>query len=199
MDDALEDSIRRFGRSPRWLLRDRFSYLRIPRPPFLQHFPSDKIGLVFQHSRRVFTRGTVVWGRIIQANSLMFEDGVDDCPGELVYSLEDADVADTSHLQYVAEKLYALKGTTPKDVESARVADYLTKETVRVFGLPVPKSISPRVRCRISTTFFVRKHLPNRRLSGLILPVVVNPQPPHVALPLPAKYWCPDLVRQWTQ
>jgi hypothetical protein len=40
--------------------------------------------------------------------------------------------------------------------EFAPIAEYLANGRIRVFGLPVPKTLSPNRRCRISTTFFVR-------------------------------------------
>lgn len=59
-----------------------------------------------------------VWGNIVQANRLMFEVGNDDCPGELVYSIDDSDRIEPLDLQDVANSLRALTGTKPADPES---------------------------------------------------------------------------------
>jgi hypothetical protein len=158
---------------------------------------SDQLTTLFRHANTLFTEGTVVWGQVIQANELMFEGGNDNCPGEVVYSLKDPQRADPEYLEHVALELYSLKGTEPNNPELAQIAEYLTDETIRVYGLPVPSVVSPLYQCQISTTFFVRKHLPGRRLLASLLPIIVNPRKPHVALPLPERYWPPELLDWW--
>jgi hypothetical protein len=151
----------------------------------------------FKNLDALFSKGIVVWGHIIQANSMMWEDGPHNCPGELVYSFDDIDRVDPDYLREVAAELYGLKGTAPSEPDLQPIANYLTDEYVRVFGLPVPASISPSIRCTISTTFFVRKHLPKRRLCASLLPIVVNRQEPHIATVLPERYWPPELIEWW--
>ena len=160
---------------------------------------SDELTTLFQNLPALFTKGIVVWGHIIQANRLMFEPGIFNCPGELVYSLADPSRVRPERLQQVATRLQELKGSDTQDPELAPIADYLTDEQIRVFGLRVPKKISPQLSCRISTTFFVRKHLPQKRICQMLMPIVVNPESPHVAMPLPARYWPEPLVEWWSE
>jgi hypothetical protein len=200
MNDPIDECAARFGIAPRaFSFWDRNVYLRVPKPSLLSEHPADELHTIFQGAPRLFTNGVVVWGHIIQANHLMFQDGNDDCPGELVYSLEDRQSVDPEYLQTVSTKLGALKGSKPESPGLAEIADYLTKEYVRVFGLLAPPEVSPRFRCRISTTFFVRKHLPRRRICGPLLPVVVHPKEPYIAMPLPQKYWPKELVDWWSE
>lgn len=199
MPNPIHECIENFGLAPRRLsLWDRLTYFRIPRPRWLPANSSDGLSTLFQNLHTLFTEGTVVWGHIIQANALLFQPGLDDCPGELVYSLADARRVDPDDLGQVAHQLYSLKGSAPEDPELAPIATYLTDEMIRVFGLPVPKTISPNLPCRISTTFFVRKHLPLRRLCTPLLPIVVNPSEPYVAMPLPARFWPQPLIDWWS-
>ena len=165
----------------------------------LKQNPQDKLTTLFDHLPQVFTEGTVVWGHIIQANVLMFKPGADNCPGELVYSLDRKRQVQPQYLQELAANLFRLKRTSPDDAELAPIADYLTDEYIRVFGLKVPRSVSPSVPCRISTTFFVRKHLPQKRLCKSLLPIVVLTEKPHVAMPLPECYWPKKLLEWWSQ
>ena len=189
-----------FGEAPReFSFMDRWSYLRVGKPLWLWLSPADPLTILFRNMRTLFQEGTVVWGHIIQANQLMFADGDANCPGEVVYSLADSKAAEPEYLQDVAQALYSLKGTAPSDPELAPIADYLTDEMIRVFGLAVPSALSPSIRCQISTTFFVRKHLPKRRLCSPLIPLVVNPWEPHVAMPLPERYWPEPFVDWWCQ
>jgi hypothetical protein len=215
MTDTIRICNRRFGSPPRrsWWWSDRRDYLKVRTPDWIAHYPDDPLALLFRRSADVFAQGVVVWGHVIQANMRIFDHGDSDLPGEVVYSLAaDQDRIDTRRLRGIAERLYALKGTAPHDQELASIAEYLTDEQLRVFGLPVPASIcsnasgsgiagpsiaGPSMACRISTIYFVRDHLPGRRLAGMLLPVVVLPQAPCLALPLPAIYWPKPLLAAW--
>jgi hypothetical protein len=200
MRNAILQCIENFGPAPRELSWwDRLTYLRVPKPAWLRANPSDKLMTLFKHAGRTFAEGRIVWGHVVQANGLMFRDGDQDCPGELVYSLADPGRVEPQELARVAHQLYELKGTYPREAELAEIAEYLTNELIRVFGLQVPASISPTMRCRISTTFFLRKHLPNRRLCAGLMPTVVFPGEPYVAMPLPERYWPKELIRWWVE
>ena len=184
----IDDPPRRFS------FRERVSYLRLPKPLWARQDRTDKIRTIFENAASVYRNGVLVWGHVVQANMLLFRDGKDDCPGELVYSLEPNGASTPRLLASVARELFALKGTHPHDRGLAAIADYLTDEHVRVFGLPVPSTISPVTPCLVSTTFFCRKHLPNGVISNPLMPILVNPSEPYVALPLPARYWPEELL-----
>lgn len=198
MQDIIEQCHRRFRAPPRRLpLLDRFSYLRIPQPEWLREDPSDALKILFDNLGTTYKHGRIVWGHLIQANNLMFEDGEVSCPGELLYSLDDNERADPQVMSGIARQLYALKGTSPSNAELLSIADYLADEMIRVYGLRVPPTISPDYRCRISTTYFYRQHLPGGRLMASMMPILVNPREPYVALPLPGRYWPESLLSWW--
>jgi hypothetical protein len=191
----------RFGPAPRRFgLWDRLTYLWLVRPEWIYREPIDDLETLFLNRWKLWRNGTVVWGHIVQANNQLFTPGKSDNPAEVVYSLADPDIG-LEELSDIASGLYAMKGTTPSDPAHRAIADHLTNEYTRVFGLPVPADISRRRQCLVSTTYVVRKHLPppGRCLRGTLLPLVVLPTPPHVALPLPSRYWPKSLVEWWTR
>jgi hypothetical protein len=198
--EAISQCAYNFGSSPRRIsLLDRLTYWRVIRPQWMQLLPNDPLEKLFLNLTRLRRDGVVVWGHIIQANSLLFSSGSVNCPAEMVYSLEDGTRADPSYLSSVAADLFSLKNTKPNQPEFAPIADYLTNERTRWFGKPVPSSISPRRPCRISTIYVVRKHLPgpSRCLERPLMPIIVHPKPPYVALVLPSRYWPDDLLEWW--
>jgi hypothetical protein len=200
MRELLYECIRNFGAAPReFSFWNRMTYDHIPMPLWLRLNPVDKLKTLFRHSRELLRNGTVVWGHIVQANNLMFEKGLANCPGDVVYSLVDAHQTDPGYLQDVAGMLFSLKGTKPDNPELAPIANNLTNEMIRVYGLKVPAIISPEIRCMMTTVFLVRKHLPDRRLRSMFLPLIVNPKEPHVAMPLPVRYWPEELIRIWSR
>jgi hypothetical protein len=194
MQHLIDQCERNFRKHTWW---DLLNYLRVPKPSWLAEEPDDRLSTIFRNATAVFRHGTIVWGYVVQANRLMYEPGDDDCPGELVYSLADAHRVTPDYLHHVASRLSSLKGTEPSDPALAQIADYLTDELIRVYGLPVPSVVSPHAQCQISTTFFLRKHLPGRYLLKRCMPIVVNPREPFVALPLPERYWPEELVQMW--
>jgi len=198
MQELLETCRQNFGSAPRrFSFWERMTYLRVPKPSWLKLKRSDELTTLFDHCETTFQNGRVVWGFVIQANSLMFQPGKVNCPGEMVYSLEDSYDPDPFDLQTIAKTLFDLKGTTPEDPELSPIADYLTDERIRVFGLKVPEWIARTLPCKISTTFFVRKHIPGGMIQKPLFPLIVNPQTPHVVLPLPEKFWPADLKKWW--
>jgi hypothetical protein len=200
MRDALHRCRSNFGEAPRrFSVWERLTYLRVPTPLWLRVHPADGLATLFRNLDSLYSDGTVVWGHVVQANSQLFEPGKRNLPGELVYSIEDRDIVEPGDLGDVAEALFELKGTTPDDPGSKAIADYLTDERVRVFGLPVPHSVSPSVRYRMSTVYFVRKHLPQGRLCSPLLPLLVHGREPHVALVLPERYWPRDFAAWWAE
>ena len=174
-------------------LWDKMIYLRLRRPNWANHDGGDDLKVLYDHLESLLANGIVVWGHIIQVNEDLFESGSEDLPGEVVYSIDDSQVATPIELGDVAHNLYRLKGTVPEDPKLYSIANYLTNEYIRVFGLQVPSIVSPSLRCRISTTMFIRKHLPRRRVSFAALPIIVNPTEPNIVLPLPFKYWSDGL------
>lgn len=178
-----------FGAAPRkfspWAL---WFDLRIPKPEWLEEKRHDRLNTLFWRKKALLRDGIVVWGHIIQANNLLFQaDRKENCPGEFVYTLRD--LKDPMILQEIAGSLADLKGTNPSVAEAKRIADYLTNERIRVLGLPVPDSISHAEDCLISTSFFVRKHIPKRGLRRGLMPIIASLHEPHVVLPLPMLFW----------
>lgn len=199
--EMIADCAKNFGPAPRRFgLWDRLTYLRVVRPEWIYQEPIDDLETLFLNLSKLKQNGRVVWGHVVQANSQLFSPGQWDCPGEVVYSLDDPDIG-LEELSDIASRLYALKGTKPDDPQRRAIADHLTNEMTRVFGLPVPAALSPNRRCLVSTTYVVRKHLPKpgHCLRGSLLPLIVHPTPPHVALPLPSRYWPKPLVEWWTK
>jgi hypothetical protein len=198
-NDLLRQAAQAFGNPPReFSFWDRLTYLRIPKPGWIKYSPRDELRNLFRHRKALLADGVVVWGAIVQANSLMFKRGSSDSPADVVFSLTDAQRVDPGYLLQIARQLFALKGTKPAGPGLAAIAQHLTNERTRVFGLPVPASISPKANCQISTTLLVRKHLPRHRLAGSYFPLLVSKPEPRVVLPLPARYWPPELIEQWS-
>lgn len=205
----LAECQQRFGAAPRHFDPQTLDYIRLDNGwiyGLLFFIPMCKL-LKNSRQRSIFRRGQVVWGHVIQANSVLWSpsqiagpgrEEADDAPGELVFSLDVSGRVNPEYLAAVAENLAGLRGQPTADPELKPIADYLEAETVRAFGWSVPKRLSPQVPCYISTTIFLRKHLPNGYLHHSFFPIVVSHRPPYYAMPLPGRFWSPELLAWWT-
>jgi hypothetical protein len=171
----------------------------VQRPDWLDEEPNDGLNLLFEHMDSVWSDGIVVWGHIIQANVLMYEDNDPECPGELVVVLDRDPHIKLEDLLDIAYEIGSLKDDEQEhdDLALRFIGNYLRDERIRLFGHLVPDCLSPRNHARISTTFFVRKHLPKGRLCCGLLPVLVLPREPYFAMTLPERYWPKDFIDFW--
>ncbi len=200
MSDILRQCRENFGPPPR-----RFSWYRrttdlyVACPPWAW-FGQDDLHVFFKHRDHLLTEGVIVWGHIVQANMLMFHrepgtTGGPDCPGEVVYCPDpDSDIG-PEELGGIARPLFALKGTEQEDPELQFFSDYLANERVRVYGRPVPSSLSDGHSCLVSTVVFSRHHLPGQHLRRSYFPLLLSPGAPRVAMPLPSRYCSPSAGR----
>ncbi len=193
----LEKCEANFGDAPRRLpMSDRIDYLKI-RLMWLVLMNGNKLNIQHRRAFRALRKGIVVWGHIVQANRLLFETSEINCPANVVYSLEDRHKVTPEYLEQLAHQLFSLKGKRRSDPQEAKFSANLANERTPAYGWPVPKSLSPDVRCRMSSTFFLRKFLPGQRLCGSLLPIVVNPEKPLIVVPLPGRYWPDELLNHW--
>jgi hypothetical protein len=170
-------------------------HLQVLRPRWCE--ASDPLSELFRDWKRLILTGQVTWGATVQANELLFDAGPLDHPAEAVYPADLGSQARLAELARAAQACYDLKEQTVDDPELQAVADHLTDEMTRVFGRPVPRSLSPDLPCETTTFLVVRRHIPRRKLCGPFFPLLVTPRPPRLATILPARYWPPELVRWW--
>lgn len=198
MHDTLWACRENFGETPRTLrMLAHWRYLRVPRPGWCKRYPDDLLNVHFDRYWHALRHGRVVWGAIVQANSQLFSPGPHDHPAAVVYSVEDSETVDPNRLRSMAHELYDLKGTQQSDPAQQRIADTLADEMSRPYGIRAPMAICKPYRCRLSTTYFVRKHLPGGYLNAGFMPLVVSEVNPFVAIPLPAAYWPEALIDVW--
>lgn len=195
----IKQCAQQLGPTPRnFSIWDRYTYLRVARPEWLYQSPQDKLETFFLNRVSLWKNGRVVWGHIVQANNQLFSPGRYDCPGEVVYSMESNDSIAVNDLASVASKIFELKHSKVRSPSTEPIAQHLENQMTRVFGMPVPDSMGPPKSLKISTVYFVRKHLPKpkRCLEKGLMPLLVHPESPHVAMIVPSRYW-PVPFQEW--
>lgn len=195
MDDPFDEIADRIGTAPRrfrWWTR--LTYLHVPKPSWLT--ADDELHTFFHNLPQVWRHGLLTWGQVVQANHTASEPGRHNFPGDILYSLDWIPQVPAFRLAEIAYACFDLKVQSPADPELALVATHLSRERNRTYGTPVPSAIAPDLRCRISCTYFVRKHLPDGKLCFPLVPILVNSTSPCVIATVPGKYW-PTRFADW--
>src|SRR2546423_3891595 len=169
---------------PRYRYKAFFGLVPIGKPiqPMTGYEP------LFDLQDRLWRDGIVVWGALVQANNLLFKEGRMDHPGEMLYSVDRPFDITPKYLMETAHRVFQLKGVrASENPEEDFIGAMLANEQSPIFGLPVPRNISPEFECKISATVFRRKDLPGGRIPYGVTPALVSTEAPHIILPLPQK------------
>lgn len=149
--------------------------------------------------RILLERGKVVWGAIIQANNVLFEEnGAHAClPAAVMYSEDPVYDDQPDQLIEQAHGLFDLKGKTVSP-EVQAFADKLADEMVADLKLPIPVGMTGGALCYYATLLIARKHLPVNYLNNGFFPVLIAPQETPTVMILPSQYWEPGFRQAWS-
>lgn len=143
-------------------------------------------------------KGRVVWAHMVQANTGIFEFGLDGLPGEIVYDPQG--LLSAEELAPIAKTLFGLRQREqelddkhPEQAQLLAIAKHLNAEITRAFGMPVPRTLSAEPLL-LSTVYFERKHLVDSRLVLPYFPVLISDELPGCAMVLPARWWPQKLL-----
>lgn len=164
------------------------SLLHVPAPDWLS---SDPLQQAFDAYPSLLLSGKVVWARVVDAPTALFESGENDLPGSIVY--DPTGRLDHVSLIHPARAIMALAHTVPTDERLRKLHHFLQPTTPHEFGIKIPAVISPH-RLRLSSILFHRRHLPNRRLQELYLPVIISDKHPGLVMALPCAWWPESLL-----
>lgn len=145
----------------------------------------------------LFKKGKVVWGCVVIANSLLYQEGEDSCPALVLYR---HGPTSPEALKQHAERLLTLhEEQASGEYESASekefilsLRDYLDHST-----RPVPESLLGESGYVVTVPLVSRNHLPDRRLSHMLVPYLVAPDDTPSGMVLPYSLWSPSFRNRW--
>ncbi|MFX1237029.1 MAG: hypothetical protein ACFE8P_04840, partial [Promethearchaeota archaeon] len=84
------------------------------------------------------------------------------------------------------------------DPELQTFSDKLADELVSDWKIPIPKKITQNIQCfYMTTTIIIRKHLPNKKLSRSLFPLLVCPEKTDAGMILPSQFWDVSFNAEW--
>lgn len=140
----------------------------------------------FETLPMLWREGEVVWSHLVQANSLLFKPGTENCPGELLY--DPSGRVDPQRFADAAMAMFRLKGLRLRNPWLAFFAQALTHERTRTSGVELPATLGAR-GLQTATLLFFRGHLPGGVIKGHTMPILVSHKAPGMVMVLPSQYW----------
>ncbi len=179
-----------FGPAPRAIT----SWEHVAPPAWMK--PDDALRGTYARIPELLKGGTIVWGHVVQANSLLFQAGDQACPADVLFAARGSDDLEPDVLERAAGAAFAIKGKAPTDPALARIASALAAEFERHPPLDLPAPLTRGVPMRLVSVMVHRPMLPIPRLVSSALPLLVN-DARDAAMVLPKRHWADDLVRGW--
>ncbi len=166
------------------------------RPPEDAWLRSDSLGEILTRRDLLLERGQVVWAALVQANSELFQEGPDNLPAALAYSVDPHFDGRPQALRYLARTLFAQRGTqAPPHVQ--RITGFLEDELERAYNIVVPVEMTEH-ETLISAFMVYRQDVPEGVLAGAWFPALTHPDTPALMI-APRRFWSPRLVGLWSQ
>jgi hypothetical protein len=164
-------------------------------PPWMNK--TNALNEILKQQTQLLSEGIIVWGALIQANTLLFSAGQDDCPALLVYSSDTYFDSRPQELRLLGHKIFALKDTNPSDPELKSVAQLVSDEMGRSMGYKLPPVFSNK-DIRSATFMVFRKHIPNGVLSAGLFPLLIHPSTEAVMI-APFEFWPIEMIILWKE
>lgn len=173
-----------FLRCPEWMEPDYDedgNYVETP----------DELFLLFDPflQRKFYKKGQVAVGALVQANSLLFEKGIDNCPANYVYSTDPYYMEYPGNLLDIAQALFQIKGDEGFYSSIQRLVDSMENEEERIFAYKLPRHVTGGRAVYFTTLVVDREHLPQKRIVEPVVPLLVLENNKPDAMILPHWYW----------
>jgi hypothetical protein len=197
----LHDCRVRFGLAPRVLSGVEMEACRLNVVPELEasfRQSKDPMLRILRDQQKLLERGVLVWGRLVQANQILFDPSNNyTAPANVIYSLDPYFDGRGETLGELAHGLFARKGTIPGERELREFVRVITDERARIMRRELPRSYCGGRSVYFTTCFIQPGHLPGNRIALPEFPLIVNFQETEAVMLLPSQFWSADLVAQW--
>lgn len=197
---CLYQTRRRFRKQSQGFSLQQFLY-NVLTPPWWMIQERDRRFCVFYRDQNILLKhGIVVWGRLVQANNLLFKPGKWDHPAVIVCSPDPVFDRGLRELAAIAREIYELKNKKldhPEMSDLIIFAESITNEMDCPFNVAIPNYLTLNNLVYFTSIMVCRKHLPAGYLKSGWFPVLIAPDKTPASMILPSKYWESSLLEVW--
>ena len=190
-----------FGSTPRSLVAEDIQALRLNLAPELEtafRESNDPMLRILADQPALRDRGEIVWGRLVQANQILFDPSNGyTAPANVIYSPDHYFDGRADLLGRVAHGLFAQKGTVPKDRAVREFVRAITNERERIMRRELPRTYCGGRSIYFTTCFIQPGHLPGNCIARQKFSLLVNFRETEAVMILPSLFWPAGLVSQW--
>jgi hypothetical protein len=159
---------------------------------------SDPMLRILADQQKLLEGGEVVWGRLVQANQVLFDPSNNyTAPANVIYSVDPHFDGRVDILGEIADGLFARKGTVPPERELREFVRVITDERERIMRRELPRKYCGGRSVYFTSCFIRPGHLPGNRVAQSEFPLLVNFRETEAVMVLPSRFWPADLVAQW--
>lgn len=178
---------------------DPLEDISLKRPFWMES--TDPLSAVYTEKSKLLQKGKITFARIVQANTLLYRTfPPSNCPAHIVYSTDEHISENPKILQDIALRLYSFKDKNAEEIPDQwkEVARVITDEYDRSgFTFSIDEN-GQEIEYHMIPTMIHRKLLPRRKLCGMLLPIMTNPECKQVLI-LPKKYWSREFTNEWVK
>ena len=194
----MQEARAKFGDPPRKFTNDQARAIRTAPPEFMHADPGDPLWLPFRQRQAIFTHGELVWGQIVQANSILYDEAdPHDAPAAYIYSLDPHFDEDVLALAEIADTMFNIRGEQTDNPRTQKIANMLGDGYVRNLLVQVPYELTDGRDVYYTCGVIPRKYLPIPRLVAPLFPLIVVPGRTEATWVLPKWWWPNELVEMW--
>lgn len=161
---------------------------KLPKPVWMT--ADETLNKIYNELPELVETGEIHYACLVQANVILFKSFPPfNCPANIIFSKNGYYDENPYELGELATKLYNYKGTEDAPENIKKITDSITDEYDRLYNIKLPDSVDIKSDVFFTTIMIYRKHLPGRKLSGSVFPVITSPENLQSAMILPQKYW----------
>lgn len=172
-------------------------YNKLKKPDWMKKSNDKRFECIYNDQKLLFSEGKIVFGYIVQANTLLFEPGNFDSPACIVFSEDEYFDDNFEELFEIANSLFSLKGTNVEDSEIKKFVDVITDEMTALYNVQLPNKVTKNKAVFYTTIMVRRSHLPTKYLKLGWFPILTCPNKTKASIILPSRYWSNDLINEW--
>ena len=171
---------------------------RLPKPIWMTD--DETLSKIYEELSALVETGAIHYGYLVQANVILFHAFPPyNCPANIIFSTDNYYDENLYDLEVIASGLYGFKHTNDAPETVKRITDSITDEYTRLYNIKLPIDTYRNSDIFFTTIMVYRKHLPGRKLSSSLFPVITEPNNLQSTMILPKQYWTENFIKYFTK